>query len=217
MIFFSKQKNTGQRSSSTEACVSILGLFIAVGFVGGLAALIYGLKFHPHQCPISIFLIGLIKGSSSGVIGGGVVLGVSVVSGVILALVFIFCLKKAVEESNESNQQATNRARQRQRRHRGEREPTTSHEVSHATATHRYDHYPRPPQTTHDAEMQMYSQNHHHSLTDSTYSNYSKQAPLSPSKVPSSMHLNQSHNSVNNPQHQLVMTSNVYQKNHQRH
>ena len=43
MIFFSKQKNGGQRSSSTEACVSILGLFVAVGVVGGLAALIYGL------------------------------------------------------------------------------------------------------------------------------------------------------------------------------
>ncbi|CAF1102188.1 unnamed protein product [Adineta ricciae] len=201
MIFFSKQKNGGQRSSSTEACVSILGLFVAVGLVGGLAALIYG----------------LVKGSASGVIGGGVVLGVSVVTGVILALVFIFCLKNVVDESNESNQQATNRGRQRHRRHHGEREPTTSHEVSHVTAMHRYDHQHRPPRTTSDAEIQMYSQNNNHSLTDSTYSNYSKQTPLSPSKVSSSMHLNQSHNSVNNPQHQLVMTSNVYQKSHQRH
>lgn len=42
MIFFSKRDNTGGQSSNIEACVSILGLFLAIGIFGGLAALIYG-------------------------------------------------------------------------------------------------------------------------------------------------------------------------------
>ncbi|UJR30810.1 hypothetical protein I4U23_018328 [Adineta vaga] len=208
MIFFSKQKNNARQTSSSEACISIIGLFIAVGLLGGLSALIYG----------------LIKGSSSGKIGGGIVLGVSVIAAIIFALVFIFCLKNNNTNSDENDQQSTsNRPRQRQQRRHGKHEQTTSREISHVSAVPRYDNRRPPPlhqqqqqQHTNGHNMQMYSQNPNtHSLNDSSYYNQNKQVPLSPSKVPSSIHLNQSHNSLNNPQHQLVMTSDIHPHTYQ--
>jgi hypothetical protein len=43
MIFFSKRDDAARQSSNMEACVSILGLILAVGLVGGLTVLIYGI------------------------------------------------------------------------------------------------------------------------------------------------------------------------------
>ncbi|CAF0907307.1 unnamed protein product [Adineta ricciae] len=77
MIFLSKRPNRSQASSGKEACLSIIGLFLAIGLVGGLTALIYG----------------LIKGNSSGVIGGGIALGVSIFLTVLFVLLIVFCLK----------------------------------------------------------------------------------------------------------------------------
>jgi hypothetical protein len=42
MIFFSKRNNAPEQESTTEACVSIIGLILAIGLIGGLGTLIYG-------------------------------------------------------------------------------------------------------------------------------------------------------------------------------
>lgn len=44
MIFSSKQRRGSrpQRTPTIESCVSIVGLFLAGGVIGGLGALIYG-------------------------------------------------------------------------------------------------------------------------------------------------------------------------------
>jgi hypothetical protein len=44
MIFFSKRSREQEPSSNSEACLSILGLFLAIGIIGGAAGLIYGKK-----------------------------------------------------------------------------------------------------------------------------------------------------------------------------
>jgi hypothetical protein len=49
MIFFSKRTHRNEYSSDRQACLFIVGLFIAIGIIGGLAALIYGktnMSFH---------------------------------------------------------------------------------------------------------------------------------------------------------------------------
>ena len=44
MIFLSKRPHKSDGSSGKEACLSIIGLFLAIGLIGGLAGLIYGRK-----------------------------------------------------------------------------------------------------------------------------------------------------------------------------
>jgi len=56
MIFFAKRNNSPTQSSNTEACISILGLAVAIGLLGGAAALIYGMTFVLHLSYIFSFL-----------------------------------------------------------------------------------------------------------------------------------------------------------------
>ncbi len=42
MIFFAKRTHTNEYSSNRQECLFIVGLFLAIGLIGGLATLIYG-------------------------------------------------------------------------------------------------------------------------------------------------------------------------------
>ncbi|UJR15793.1 hypothetical protein I4U23_002725 [Adineta vaga] len=76
MIFLSKRPHRNEHLSGKEACLSIIGLFLAIGLIGGLAGLIYG----------------LIKSNSSATIAGGISFGIAVFLTVIFFLMIVFCL-----------------------------------------------------------------------------------------------------------------------------
>ncbi|CAF0865442.1 unnamed protein product [Didymodactylos carnosus] len=79
MLFFGKRPNLHQSSASpVQTCFNFGGLVIVIALCGGLAGLIYG----------------IIKQSSTALIGGGIVLGVSLALTVLLILIFVFCIKK---------------------------------------------------------------------------------------------------------------------------
>jgi len=94
MIFLSKRPiGNGQRSSK-QTCLSFLGLILAIGFLGGLGALIYGKTKHKMINIISFLSLGLIKINFIWKIVGGVVLGTSVILSIIFILMITFCYKK---------------------------------------------------------------------------------------------------------------------------
>ncbi|CAF1420517.1 unnamed protein product [Adineta steineri] len=194
MIFFSKHNNASRHSSSTEACVSILGLFIACGILGGLAALIYG----------------LVRGISSGTIGGGIVLGVSLICAVILTIVFVCCLKKTDGNSDANEQRSAgnhphhrnnnnnhhHHHHQQQHNRQGNHGHIPTSEMTRVSEVQRYDHHHHQQQPNgHDIQMLSYN---HNELADSANSSHSRQMPLSPSKVPSSIQFNPSNSASNN-------------------
>lgn len=42
MLFLTKRNRGDQHRSGKDACLSIIGLFLAIGIIAGLAGLIYG-------------------------------------------------------------------------------------------------------------------------------------------------------------------------------
>ncbi|CAF0720462.1 unnamed protein product [Adineta steineri] len=214
MIFFSKHNNASRHSSSTEACVSILGLFIACGILGGLAALIYGIKilfFFLLTSKKYSFILGLVRGISSGTIGGGIVLGVSLICAVILTIVFVCCLKKTDGNSdaneqrsagnhphhrNNNNNHHHHHHHQQQHNRQGNHGHIPTSEMTRVSEVQRYDHHHHQQQPNgHDIQMLSYN---HNELADSANSSHSRQMPLSPSKVPSSIQFNPSNSASNN-------------------
>ncbi|CAF1368874.1 unnamed protein product [Adineta steineri] len=213
MIFFSKHNNASRHSSSTEACVSILGLFIACGILGGLAALIYGIKilfFFLLTSKKYSFILGLVRGISSGTIGGGIVLGVSLICAVILTIVFVCCLKKTDGNSDANEQRSAgnhphhrnnnnnhhHHHHQQQHNRQGNHGHIPTSEMTRVSEVQRYDHHHHQQQPNgHDIQMLSYN---HNELADSANSSHSRQMPLSPSKVPSSIQFNPSNSASNN-------------------
>ena len=62
---------------------------------------------------------GIVRDSSTGTIGGGIVFGVSTIFSVILALVFICCLKNNDVNTNTNNERSSANPHQyEQQRHR---------------------------------------------------------------------------------------------------
>ncbi|CAF1461521.1 unnamed protein product [Adineta steineri] len=85
MIFLSKRPNRYQGSSTREACLSIVGLFLSIGLIGGLAGLIYGLV--TNSAPSTMF--------------GAIAFSISLFFTIIFILVIIFCLKSVTGDSNK--------------------------------------------------------------------------------------------------------------------
>jgi hypothetical protein len=103
MLFLSKRPNRSQNAPGAEACLSIIGLFLAIALISGLAGLIYG------QCDpwtsllisrIRLFPSGLTNNSSSAVVAGAAVFGVSLPLGIIFVLTIVFCLKTTQTKPN---------------------------------------------------------------------------------------------------------------------
>ena len=93
MIFLSRAEPT--RRSGKEACLSIIGFFIAIGIIVGIAGLIFGNKNLRLVCFFNLFvLLGLVKNYTSATIAGGVVLGVSIFLTILFILTLGSCLKK---------------------------------------------------------------------------------------------------------------------------
>ncbi|CAF2097726.1 unnamed protein product [Rotaria magnacalcarata] len=130
MIFSSRQRSNGiQRSPNMESYISIIGLFLACGLLGGLSTLIYG----------------LIKGSSTETFGGGVVLGVSAAFSVLLVLFVILCLKNNDVDSNTNERQSSTNVHQHKRaahvKHRdiSVHEIQAAHEIQAVPEIHTYE------------------------------------------------------------------------------
>ncbi|CAF3467901.1 unnamed protein product [Rotaria sp. Silwood1] len=180
MIFSLKRSNTQGRSPSIETCVSILGLFLAMGLIGGIGALIYG----------------LIRPSLTGMIGGGVVFGVSAIFIIILVLVLKGCFKNNNVNSNTNDLQSSTDGRQFRRNHQVEREQVSSHEITVISETHKYD---QQQQKLHQYDKKPRSRlTSTDGLTDSTNHGYIKQTQKSSTKVSPIDYLNQSSHSINN-------------------
>ena len=167
------------------------------------------------------FFLGLVKGNLSGTIGGGVVLGVSVLLSIILVLVFVYCLKNNDVNSNVNQQRTSPHQRQRKpnRQYQGNREQTSSHEITVISGTHNYNNHSRQLQqhTSNEYNAKAYSQpNQTMGLADSTNSTNGQQLPLSPAKN-SSFWLNQSNGSMISPSQQSISNANMRRDNYNRH
>ena len=124
----------------------------------------------------------------AGTIGGAVVLGVSLLFSIILALVFVYCLKNNNVNSDSDERRSVPHHNKHMRHHnqqrRRTREQTSSHEITVISGVHKFDNH------------QQYSPNgydHNHvspptqsfGLSDSTNSGYGRQLPQTPSKTSS--------------------------------
>ena len=205
MLYVSKRSTGEQQSSGVETIVSISGLIIAIGFLGGLSSLIYG----------------LVRGSSQGTIGGGIVLGVSIICGVLLALVFIFCLKNNnnINSNTQTNQSVgaagtnkRNRNGNHQQKHRAQQrqfkpEHSSSHEITVISGVHTFEKSSQQRQSN-DYDMKRIPPSRQSSiLTESTHSYSGKQGPQSPLKGSSFAYLNQSNGSMTHPNYSSSPTT----------
>jgi hypothetical protein len=148
----------------------------------------------------------------SGTIGGAVALGVSLLFSIILALVFVYCLKNNnVDEQRSVPHHNKHMRHQKQHRQRT-REQTSSHEITVISGVHKFDN-----------QQQQHSSNGHDynhvsppiqsfALADSTNAGYGRQLPHSPSKT-SSFQFNQGNGSTYNQNQQ----SNIKRENYNRH
>jgi hypothetical protein len=168
-----------------------------------------------------VFLTGLIKAISSAILGGAVVLGMSTFFSVILALVFIFCLKKNDVDSNANEQQSHQHRRQhKQTRHSNQnqnqnrpvkREQRFPQEVVVISGANRSDQQRR----SNVYDKQMYSPPIHTSeLTNGTNAGYGRQMPPSSVNTSISGYLNQSNGTIN---HQQPMNANDRRSTYNRH
>lgn len=168
----------------------------------------------------------MVKGNLSGTIGGAIVLGVSAIGSVILAVVFLCCLKNNNVNSNDNQQRSTaNQRHHKQNRHQNPNrqirtEQNSSHEVIMMSGVHKHDNH-----SSHQQQQQQQHSNEYdpkkfsppiqsNGLVDSTNSGYGKQLPQSPSKTSSFAYLNQSNGSTNN---QSPINSNAKRNNYNRH
>jgi hypothetical protein len=226
MLFLSKRDNSSEQSG-TETCVSVLGLLLATGIIGGIAALVYGIFIFFFKLNFIryflFFFVGIIKGNSSGIIGGGVVLGVSVFFSIILALVFVFCLKNNNVNSNINEQRShTNQRQYKQNRHQQQNrqikhEHTSSHQITVISGVHKSNNHPQQQQSNEYGTKNFLPPYQRGGLADSTNSGYGKQIPQSPSKISSFAYSNQSNGSIHNQNYQSPTNPNIKQNNYNRH
>jgi hypothetical protein len=162
------------------------------------------------------FLTGLVKASSSAVVGGAVVLGVSVFFSVILALVFIFCLKNNNVDSNANGRRPhTNQRQHKQNRHQQQNRQikhvqTVPHEVVVIPGKNRSNQQGQP--NVYDKQMRSLPA-YNDGLSNSMNNGYGKQIPQSPN-TSSMNYLHQSNGSMN---HQVPIHSNIQQNSYNRH
>jgi uncharacterized membrane protein len=104
MIFLSKRTIGNAQQSGKDTCLSFLGFILAIGFIGGLGALIYGKIKYKIIHIISLLSLGLIKVNFIWIAIGGVVLGISVFLSIIFILMIIFCHNNNHVDSNTNLQ-----------------------------------------------------------------------------------------------------------------
>lgn len=156
---------------------------------------------------------GLVKGNLSATIGGGIVLGVSAVFSVILALVFVYCLKNNDVDSNVNEQRSLPHQQNRhQKQHRQiNREQTSSREITVVSEIHKYDNQKQYSPNGYSLN-QLSPSVQSIGLTHSTNSGFGRQLPQSPSKT-SSFYFNQNNGSMVNQNQQ----ANIKRNNYNRH
>ncbi|CAF3617770.1 unnamed protein product [Rotaria sordida] len=187
MIFISKRNIRHRYSSNQEACFSIVGLFLAIGFIGGLTGLIYG----------------LVKGSSSGTIAGAIVLGASIFLIVIFIFIVVLCLKNNNMNSNTNQQQQQQRRRHRQRKQKRQTEhENSSHEIQTISTVQRHEQ-------TNDMNRQMFPSSIPNESIDKKDYGFAKYVISPSSKSSAFTYLNESHSSIN--------SNIVRQNNYDRH
>ncbi|CAF0918071.1 unnamed protein product [Rotaria sordida] len=205
MIFISKRNIRHRYSSNQEACFSIVGLFLAIGFIGGLTGLIYG---NEKQKYIYYFLLiftfsGLVKGSSSGTIAGAIVLGASIFLIVIFIFIVVLCLKNNNMNSNTNQQQQQQRRRHRQRKQKRQTEhENSSHEIQTISTVQRHEQ-------TNDMNRQMFPSSIPNESIDKKDYGFAKYVISPSSKSSAFTYLNESHSSIN--------SNIVRQNNYDRH
>lgn len=162
----------------------------------------------------SHFSLGLVKRIPSGIIGGAVVTGVSILLIALLLLIFFFCLKNTDTNAHTSGPDASARpghrkARPHQRQHRQyNQERTTSHEITVISGNQRLEQQPQRPAHQQHISIEAERASMHTGLTDSANHGHPKQSPLSPSmKTATFAYLNQSHGSTTHPQQASTTTS----------
>lgn len=126
--------------------------------------------------------IGLVKGSSSGTIGGAVILGISLFLTIIFIFMIIFCFKKNNIESDIPDQEENRYYQPKQTR--TTKNENSSRAITTVSTIHPSDHM-------HLSSLPV-------GLADSTNYGVGKQAPHSPSVKSSFNFLNQSYPSANN-------------------
>ncbi|CAF2371667.1 unnamed protein product [Rotaria sp. Silwood2] len=170
MIFISKRNIGNEHSSNKEACLSIIGLFLTIGFIGGLAGLIYG----------------LVKGSLSGTIGGAIVLGISIFLTIIFVFTIVICLKNNNINSN-TNQQQHHRERKQNRQTKHD---DSLREIKTISTVQKYEQ-------KNDLSRQMSSSSIPNQLAGKKYYGFTKHAMQPSSKSFTFTYLNDSHSSIN--------------------
>ncbi|CAF0793921.1 unnamed protein product [Rotaria sp. Silwood1] len=171
MIFISKRNIGNGHSSNKEACLSIIGLFLAVGFIGGLAGLIYG----------------LVKGSSSGTIAGAIVLGISIVLTIIFVFTVVLCLKNNNINSNTNQQQQQHHQRKQNRQTKHD---YSLREIKTISTVQKYEQ-------NNDLNKQMFSSSISRKLAEKKNYGFTKHTIQPSSKSFIFTYLNDSHSSIN--------------------
>lgn len=162
-------------------------------------------------------VLGLVKSSLAGTIGGGVVFGVSVIFSAIFAVVFLTCFKHNNVNSNTNDQR--NLPHQRPHRHQGNnrpnaranREQTSSYEIRTVSGTDQQNNpYQYQQQTSVGYDLKKSSSTTQNTgLGDSTYSVMRNQ----PSPKKYSGALNQSNGSMNYQNQQAVIHNSMGRNN----
>jgi hypothetical protein len=173
MLFLTKRHTGGSgQKSGKETCLSILGLFLAICLIGGLAALIYGRGRNENRsfifmCSFRWLRSGLVVGRLSVTIAGAVVFGVGVLFTVVFILLVFFCLKETTPKSSAGNHQ------RQQQRHRPEMSAVSSTQA-----------------------MTTVSHNVYPNLGEHIHGDFGQHPVQSPTKTQAFSALNQSHSSA---------------------
>ena len=150
-------------------------------------------------------------------------MGLSAFFSVILALVFIYCLKNNNVESQEEEQHSSTHQRPYKRDHHQKHhrhikhEQTSMQEITVISGVHKYDGHSQHQPSNHDGKK-FSPPILHGGLTESTNSGTGKQLPPSPaSKSASFGYLNQSNGSMNHQNYQSPTNTNAKRYNYNRH
>jgi hypothetical protein len=153
---------------------------------------------------------------SLSIIAGAIVFGVSIFFSVILALVFVFCLKNNDVNSNANEHRSSGDRRQYAQHHRQRpkrsinHSKAPSHEISFVSGTHRPEQHQQKQSTVHNSSM--ISAPTYNGLGDSINNGYGKQISQSPSKGSSFAFPNQANGSVSNNNYNSHVKRNDYNR-----
>ncbi|CAF3306898.1 unnamed protein product [Rotaria socialis] len=168
MIFISKHNNGHLNSSNKEACLSIIGLFLVIGSIGGLAGLIYG----------------LVKDGSTATIAGAIVLAVSILFSIIFVFLIVFCLN---DNNNDSSTNQHHQHRRKQNFQAKQENFSPKIKTISTTQTHEPNNASRAQMCSSPIPTQSPNKINH---------NFTKQAETPSSKSYTFTYLNESHLSI---------------------